>query len=187
MLSKRIARSLQLLLRQKASFSGGHDHDHDHGHNYHVEVNKQSTWIKYNSVILPSRRIPSSSRSMEWKIQTKSSLPVKIVTPSNTFAIHLSSHIIAWSITTPGSMMTPMNLTTPPPSEATSMDRTLLKADSSTVTPFLSVSASASSHPSSWPLEISSSPTPKPASTIRKSQETTWSISSRRKTKSWMI
>ena len=143
MLSGRISRSLHLLLRQKASFSGGHDHGHDHGHNYHVEVNKETTWIKYNSVISPSQRIPDSSRSTEWKIQIKSCLPVRIVTPSSTFAIHHSSHIIAWSITTPGSTRIPMNLTTRPQSEATSTARTPSKADSYTPTPSWSASASA--------------------------------------------
>ena len=173
MLSKRIARSLHLLLRQQASFSGGHDHGHDHGHNYHVEVNKESTWIKYNSVISPSRRIPDSSRSTESKIQIKSYLPARTATPSSTFAIHLSSHIIAWSITTPGSTRTHMNPTTPPPNEATSTDRTPSKADSFTATPSWSVSASASSQPSSSPSPTWNSRTQRRSSTTRRRRETT--------------
>lgn len=186
MLSKRIARSLNLLLRQKASFSGGHDHDHDHGHNYHVEVNKQATWIKYNSVISPSRRIPDWSRSMELRIRTISCLLVKIAIPSSTFATHPSSHIIAWSIMTPGSMRIRMNLITQHQNEAMSTDKIPSKADFSTVTPSLSVSASASSW-DYWSLSlISSSPTLRPSSTTRRWRETTWRIISRRKTLSSM-
>jgi hypothetical protein len=47
MLSRHISRSLGLLLRQKQTFSGGHDHHH---HDYSVHVDKVGTWVKYKSV-----------------------------------------------------------------------------------------------------------------------------------------
>jgi hypothetical protein len=168
MLSRRISRSFHLLLRQKASFGGGHGHDHDHGHNYHVTVDKKSTWIKYNSVIFPSKRIRNLSLSTEWKTPIKNCLLVKIATPSNTFVIPHSFPIIGWSIMIHGSTRIPTNLTTLVLREGTWTDRTLSRADSFIRTQSLWVYRSRSLRGSWCPSEIWSYRIQKRAFTTKK-------------------
>jgi hypothetical protein len=40
-------------MKGRAAFGGGHDHhDHHDHHDYSVAIDKQTPWIKYNSVPL---------------------------------------------------------------------------------------------------------------------------------------
>lgn len=50
MLLRYITRPFKLFVRQRYTFSGGHDDHHDHHHDYSVHIDKSATWIKYKSV-----------------------------------------------------------------------------------------------------------------------------------------
>ena len=124
MLARIVTRQLQFTLKNRFAFGGSHGPQ-----DYSVKIDKESPWIKYNSVSISLSRIPNWFAFRECKTSTIPCNRLSRTTLSSTCKISPSSPGIARSILNPGTTKTPTSPITLFPSADTSTEKTPLKQD----------------------------------------------------------
>lgn len=124
MLARIVTRQFQFTLKNRFAFGGSHGHQ-----DYSVKIDKESPWIKYNSVSILLSRIPNWFALMECKTLTILSNRHSRTILSSTCKISHSSPGIVRSILNPGTTKTLTSHITLSPTADMSTEKIPLKQD----------------------------------------------------------